>query len=226
MIPHRAAETAEREKIKSMTKSFVLIFGLLILSNACGSVVSNSAIPAIREKEIGPPPQNPETINEFGQYCHKYIEKDFAQIAIKNTAPAIITNIVSVNGKKDFKEGVDIEIKNVSDKPLRSLFLDISPPDCMENLYTALPMVEVDEKTVINPGETVIKHLSTKDSTGYFKMVKCREKMPNASPKPFVSVDLVKFSDGSEWKAANNCLEDKIKPPQVSPNQANVPAQP
>jgi hypothetical protein len=199
-----------------MAKPLLLIFGLLILINSCSSPVSNSAVPAVSEnRKIVIPPIKGGENDDFGKDCHKWFETEFAVILTKNTSPAFITNVVSADGKKDLKEGVDVEIKNVSDKTISSVFIEIdSNPHCLDDMYVATLSDAFDEfKAVINPGETAVKHYPAQEAKNAFRLKKCREPMANRSKKVLIEIGGVKFSDGATWSAGNNCLEDTVSPP-------------
>ena len=207
-----------------MATRFLLIFVLLVLTNACGSAVSNSAVPPVSEnRKIVIPPINIDENREFGKDCHTTFETEFALILTKNTSPVMIASVVSVNGKKDFKEGVDMEIKNVSDKTISAVVIDIdSQPHCFDNLSVAtMEPAPADEiKAVMNPGELAVKHFPAKEAKNVFKLGKCCEPMANRPKKVMISIRRVRFSDGLTWSPGNNCLEDTVSP---SPSPSNKP---
>ncbi len=178
-------------------KYLVLVFVLLHFAVACSAPISNSTVPAISQTEVVPTP-----IDEKPEIEREVVDKGFVKIQIQKNAPAEIINVSSVNGKSDLKKGVEVEVKNVSDKAIYSVYIGISPQlNCSETLMVGDIVVNSSNsnsklKLEIKPTETILVQL-VPDLAKSLTYRKCTKLNPQESGKAMVYVWGVDFSDGT-----------------------------
>src|SRR5215204_5312920 len=177
-----------------MAKYFLIILTLLILISACGSPVSNSAVPAISEIKTAPEisSEQPEPI---------FIENEFIKIEVKKDSPVQILTVTPVNGS--VKNGINAELKNVSDKTTSSVRVAVTQPlNCAETMMLAdigANQSNNGKKAEIKPSETFVFQVSPSLTKIQMANRKCTKLTPGESTKSMIYIMKVDFSDNSNW---------------------------
>lgn len=202
----------EGEKLQTIIfrrlKYIWLIFGLLLVL-ACKNQSSVNITSTEFQKSPSVNSQN-QTTNEVLDKDEK-LEKQFAIIWNEKNSPIKIIDLVDINGKGNFKKGVEIKIQNVSDKAISSVKLGFVPPFMCNKLpYLADSIFDVREITESN-------QLLTKTAFSIYVPAKVAanllKEFKECSPenrKSNIYIWNVQFNNGETWKAKiwNNNREE------------------
>lgn len=185
----------------NLAKHLVIMFVLLIFAVSCSSPISNSAVPAVNQSEVVPTP-----LDEKPKIEPEFIEKDFVKIQIQKNVPAEIINISSVNGNLDFKKEIEVEVKNISDKTIRSIDIGLAPhQNCAETLMVGDHIINsldsnFKPNSAIKPAETISVRIPADLAESFLTRRKCTKLNPKESIKTIVYVWGVDFLDGTNWR--------------------------
>jgi hypothetical protein len=179
-------------------RNIYIICSLLILANACDSVISNSAVPEVKETKIVPTPFIEQSEPKFN-----YTENAFVKIEIQKKSPIQILSVKAVKDDLNFKEGVDVELKNVSDKTIRLVWVALAPQlNCTETSMSGdvtTNQSNYNEKAEIQPSKISVFQISPDLAKGYLVSQKCTKLNPKESTKSMIYISKVEFSDGTNW---------------------------
>lgn len=180
----------------------ILVFCLLLIIVNCNISLNSAPIQTTNEIVSPTPPlQTEEIIN-----INNTIEKDFVLLVTEKDSPIKILDAAAINEKLDFKNGMRIEIKNVSSKSIGSVELGLAPPIGCINYYNVGDLIinsnESDKsKSEILPSEIISLNISP-DVAQRFSIKNYLKKCPPEHRKPVIYVWAVHFLDNTTWEAA------------------------
>lgn len=135
-------------------------------------------------------------------------EKPRLKFFISEWLPTEVINVTEVE-KGPRKGDWIIEVRNVSDRPIKSVEMDFSPPyDCKEfvmspgwlvGLGADNPYLTRPARPTLDPGETdkiVVKRENLNEDTPARKIKRC----PPDESYCYLSLEEVNYADGTKWK--------------------------
>lgn len=177
---------------------FIIILGITIFVFNCSSSVPDSTSVADQEKNSNISQILPISNEVDIQKETRWIENSFANILFEKNAPVEIINIESVNGKPDFKEGVDVEVENTSGILLKTVWIGLAPPfNCKETMKSGDILIK--KANIISPLENLKVRLSKEESKNLFSSEKCTLLDSKGNKKSGVYVYKVEFESGTNW---------------------------
>lgn len=177
------------------------------------------------ELQIAPAPTQSQSDRLRGPTVH------FDQAKVEWTPygeqrPVDIREITKVEAGPD-KGDLRIEVKNISDKPIRSISLPLWPPYCRNfEMFAGLvaglgdrPYFTKPSKQVLQPGDTdtiVVKRMRWAE----FQNPTHYEGCSALQSYCVVFLSQVVFQDGSDWRPPE---DPTVPPPYVTPSRKNKP---
>ena len=166
----------------------------------CHFINNNHSVKIINQEIIATPtPQPVENVNET-------IDKNYVLLLLEKDSPIRILDITATSKNYDFKKGIDVEVKNVSDKDIINIQIGIAPPPKCLSFYKIGDWVinsknEKQENAFISPSSNFSIHISSDIAESYLSPQNYSNSCPHENNKPIVYIWGVEFKDNTNWKS-------------------------
>lgn len=178
--------------------SRAVLVSTALVTSACSSAQQQTATP------IAPPAT---TMQNGNNICTVIFEKPRLKLLLMEWWPIEVISVTDMKSKQRNSDWI-IEIRNVSDKPIKSVEMDFSaPPDCDAFVMSFGVKIGLGQdkyftkptKPTLSPGETDIVVVKGKILDELLPSKELKSCPPEKS-YCWISLEEVKYADGTKWQ--------------------------